>query len=130
MDEKGKASYALGLAQVNQTQGEVVFTSEEIRDMAFDLQPLTDEQKAGPEPEAVEPVAVEPAPEEELIAAELRALEAAIDAGNAEAVNRIVGVTGESMLAAELRALEAAIEAGDADAVNKIVGLAPEVPVA
>lgn len=42
MDEKGKADFALALANVNKTYGEPVFTDDEIRDMAFDKEPLPD----------------------------------------------------------------------------------------
>jgi hypothetical protein len=43
MDEGGKAAFALSLTNANKTQGSIVFTDEEIRDMAFDKEPLTDD---------------------------------------------------------------------------------------
>ena len=46
MDEKGKADFALQLANINKMQDAVVFTEEEIRDMAFDKPPLKEEDEA------------------------------------------------------------------------------------
>jgi hypothetical protein len=40
MDEKGKSDFAMTLANVNKTFDGVVFTEDEIRDMAFDKEPL------------------------------------------------------------------------------------------
>ena len=40
MDEQGKAAFALSLATVNKTHDGVVFSEDEIRDMAFDKPPL------------------------------------------------------------------------------------------
>jgi 2'-5' RNA ligase len=91
MDEVGKAGYAVQLASVNQTYGSTVFLDDEIRDMAFDLEPLTAAQKKAAQPE---PPAEVPEPEPELKDAELlRVLEAAIDADNEEVIASIIGVT-------------------------------------
>lgn len=97
MDETGKAGYAVQLASVNQTYGSVVFTDDEIRDMAFDKPPLTDAQKkavtdAAAAAQPVAPEATPPSTDEKMIAAELRALEEAIEDGDFNAVARLVGL--------------------------------------
>lgn len=103
MDEMGKAAFALNLANVNKTAGITVFTDDEIRDMAFDKPPLTPEQKvpvAAPVREQAQatdnPDAAlkqpKPAQVPEVTAAEMRALEAAIEANDVDAVARLVGL--------------------------------------
>jgi hypothetical protein len=53
MDEAGRAAFAEQLAKVNQTFGALVFTQDEIREKAFDLEPLPEmtssEQLSEPE---------------------------------------------------------------------------------
>jgi hypothetical protein len=44
MDEKGKADFALSLANTNKTYGATIFDDVEIRDMAFDKKPLPEKQ--------------------------------------------------------------------------------------
>lgn len=95
MDEKGKSEFALNLAKVNQTQGTVVITDDEIREMAFDRKPLTDAQKvpvAAPirasDPNVVDP-ALANAPE---LKAALKALEQAIEDEDLDAIGSILGL--------------------------------------
>jgi hypothetical protein len=109
MDEVGKAGFAVQLASVNQTQGETVFTSEEIRDMAFDLEPLTAEQKKAIADAAAEKVkqaqeAMPPAKETfpraaEAMDATLRALEQAIEDDDLEAIGKLLGLEQEPAVA-------------------------------
>ena len=94
LTEQEKAEGASKWATVNQTQGTPVFTPEEIRDKWYGMEPLTPEEIAANTPEPPAPPVV-PSPEE-LKAAEdaeiLRVLEAAIAEGNADVVDRIVGL--------------------------------------
>jgi 2'-5' RNA ligase len=123
LDEDGKAKYALTLATVNKTQGVTVFTDDEIRDMAFDMEPLADSEKVPigaperisvasppelgadgqPVPQVGQPVAAVPAKAKPpaLKAAEereerhlLRVLTAAIKRGDRETIDRVIGLAG------------------------------------
>jgi uncharacterized protein len=102
LTEQEKAEGAKNWASTNQTQGAPVFTATEIRDKWYSMPELTEEQIAEatpPEPEPVVPEPIVPAPAP-LIAAmsagydeTLRALEAAIERDDTEALDRIIGVT-------------------------------------
>ena len=91
-----RAAGALKWASVNQTQGEKVFSSEEIRDHWYQLEPLEEELVEEPVEEPIE----EPVDEDEAfpraaLASDdemVRVLAAAIEAGNTEVIDRIVGV--------------------------------------
>lgn len=91
MDEKGKAGFALALAQVNQTQGSIVFPDDEIRDMAFNKPPLTDTEKKAIADEKAQKAA-DAEPDVDPLAAQLKALEAAIEADDLQAIGRIIGL--------------------------------------
>ena len=106
LTEVEKAAMAGQLAAVNQTQGAAVFTDDEIREMTFGLQPLTAEQKTAAAPpapaEAAVPEKAAPEPrtaelfrlaEDEALSKTLHLLEAAIEADDAEAVDKILGLT-------------------------------------
>lgn len=108
---KDKTEGAKAWASVNQMQGSKVFTDDEIRDTWADKEPLTAEQKQALADEAAaklkqqqdamaaaaptdpgapkpNPFAARAAEDEEI----LRVLTAALEAGNAEVVERIVGL--------------------------------------
>jgi len=113
--ENEKADYAVKLATVNKTQGEVVVTNDEIREMAFGREPLTDDEKkpvgsaqapgqdgaqgaqGGPGGAKGEPAAGKPGPRAvaQPRAAQdadwVRVLEAAIRAGDRETIDRVLG---------------------------------------
>jgi hypothetical protein len=156
MDEAGKATFALGLANVNKTHDGVVFTEDEIRDMAFDLEPrksaepwedLSSTQKAdialklaetnkamgitvftddeireithGFDPLSDDEKVPIGAPERISVGAPPALGE---DGQPIEAPGTTVDLSTPQMKAA-LKALEAAIEGDDADAVARLVGL-------
>lgn len=102
MDEKGKSDYANGLANTNKTQGSIIFTDDEIRDMAFDMEPLTLEQKTAQQKQlpAAQPVredaVVAGEPQPQLKAAELaetlKALEEAIENDDLKTIGEIIAL--------------------------------------
>lgn len=96
LTEDEKAKGAKEWAATNQAQGEPVFLAEEIRDHWYDLEPFTKQQQAAIDAKAAEkvvpatPFGQQPTAAEE---AELvRVLAAAIEAGNADVVDAIVGL--------------------------------------
>lgn len=91
--EDEKANGAQRWAAVNKTQGEVVFTNDEIRDYWYGKQPLDDAEKKMPAPPVPDQPAFPRAAEEhddELV----RVLEDALIAGNRTIVDRIIGLGG------------------------------------
>jgi hypothetical protein len=113
MDEKGKAGFAVQLASVNQTYGGVVFTDEEIRDMAFDKPPLTDEQKQAIADEKAQKVAD----------AQAAMVAAQPPDPNAPDLNAPDPADAAFKTAETLRALEEAIEADDMTGIAAILEL-------
>ncbi len=109
MDEAGKADFAVKLATVNKTMGVTTFTDDEVRDMCFDLKPLTPEQKVP-------------------VAAPVRETGAVPNANNpddsnAPVVKQPVPPALKAAEAETLAALEAAIENDDAATILKIIGI-------
>jgi hypothetical protein len=60
LDDVQRADVALKYAQVNESNGSVVITEDEIRDRVLELPPLTPEQKAAAEAAKPKPVAPQP----------------------------------------------------------------------
>lgn len=108
MDEKGKSEYALGLANTNKTQGSVVFTDDEIRDMAFDLKPLTEEQKTTQQKQLP-------------VAQPVRENANATENPDGTPDTPDSGLQPDAALVKTLKALEAAIEADDFVTVQRIL---------
>ena len=105
LTEDEKAKYALDLATVNKTQGEVVFKNDEIREMSFKREPLTDAEK-------------------QPIAAPVREQAQATENPDAKPGAPQVPVPQPpTVMQATLQALEAAIEADDLDAIGEILAL-------
>lgn len=128
MDEAGKATFAVTLATVNKTQGAVIFTDDEIRDMAFDLEPLTPEQKVPlTAPERVSANAPTPA-----VDAQGKPIAAPADknvppGSQGGPKQRPEALPGGKLKAAEdaelLRILEEAIEADNEEVIASIIGI-------
>jgi hypothetical protein len=94
MSDKEKAEGAQLWAKTNQSMGETVYTNEEIRSHWHDMEPLAPADVkpiAGPvrvSDQTTDPKALAASEDDEM----LRVLEMAIVTGNAEVVNRIVGL--------------------------------------
>ncbi len=113
-DQNQQADYGVKLATVNKTQGKVIITDDEIRKMAFDLDPLTPAQKQAIADEA---------------AAKIQQAQEAMQATAqpAEGDQKPTPFKKPALKAAEdqvLHVLEEAIRAGDRTTVDKILGLA------
>lgn len=92
--EDEKANGAQRWAAVNKTQGEIVFTNDEIRDYWYGKEPLTEEEKKLPEPVAPPaPAGGFPRAAEEYDSELVRVLEDALVAGNRDVIDRVLGLT-------------------------------------
>lgn len=116
MSEPEKAAYAVQLATANKTQGATIVTDDEIREMAFKLEPLTPEQKTNYAPPAAPGFggasdlnASDPNAPAVPVDQPLAVMEAHLDTPEMQAA---------------LRSLEIAIETNDTAAIDAIIGVA------
>ncbi|MES2360020.1 MAG: anti-CBASS Acb1 family protein [Gemmatimonadota bacterium] len=114
-DDNQKADYGVKLATINKTQGKIIITDDEIRAMAFKLEPLTEEQKQAIADEAAEKM--------QQAQDAMQQTKQVDDQSNPLPAKAKV----PALKAAEdrdlLRVLEAAIRSGDQDTVAKVIGL-------
>jgi hypothetical protein len=97
MSDMEKAQGAQLWAQTNQTMGKPVTTEDEIREHWLGLEPLTEEQKQAIADEAAEKVAQQQEamggrPEDKEDVKTLRAMEAALERGDREALGELLGL--------------------------------------
>lgn len=90
MDEGGKADYAVKLATINKTYGIVVVTDDEIRDMAFNKAPLEANKKVPVAQPVRETGIVSNTDNPDDLVKTLKALEAAIEADDLDAVGALL----------------------------------------